>query len=220
VAAFLEALAAGMRGLGEGAALAGIMEQCAYCGASLGRVGLDFRPLLAPLFCGPVEGVVRKALAAGVDGFERSLAQHRWTTAPAPVSAAQAPGAGGGEDSQTLAGPPAVLMDHPPVAVLLNGLLAALNELRHVPLPALREPLARALHDALAAASGVLVRAHSTMAPGDTASTAACRSMAAAMVDVAAPYAATCYGRIYPGAASLVDVADAVDGAAALAHGQ
>jgi hypothetical protein len=36
--------------IGEGGGLASVLDHCMYCGASLGRVGLDCRPLLAPLF--------------------------------------------------------------------------------------------------------------------------------------------------------------------------
>ena len=34
----------------EGGSLASVLDHAMYCGGSLGRVGLDFRPLLAPLF--------------------------------------------------------------------------------------------------------------------------------------------------------------------------
>lgn len=36
--------------VGEGGSLASVLDHAMYCGGSLGRVGLDFRPLLAPLF--------------------------------------------------------------------------------------------------------------------------------------------------------------------------
>jgi len=215
VATFLELLSATLDRLTEGAALAGVMEQCGYCGASLGRVGLDFRPLIQPLVCTPAQRVVTTALSHALDGFHRSLASHRWGAAAAATAGQQTLGGSTAPDDGS-GGPPTGLMAHPPVAVLLNGILAALNELRHVPLPPLRLPLAAALHDTLRSAASDLVRAHRSMDPGD-ASAAACRAMAAALADVAAPYAAACFGRIYPGGAALVDAIGAVEVAHTLA---
>lgn len=34
----------------EGGSMASVLEHCMYCGMSLGRVGLDFRGLLVPIF--------------------------------------------------------------------------------------------------------------------------------------------------------------------------
>ena len=79
--AYLAQLAAALPRLGEGAALAGVLEHCSYCGASLGRVGLDFRPLLPPMFHAALLQLLRRALAAALDGFERATAAHRWAQA-------------------------------------------------------------------------------------------------------------------------------------------
>lgn len=47
---YLETLAGVLPRIGEGGSLASVLEHCMYCGMSLGRVGLDFRGLLVPLF--------------------------------------------------------------------------------------------------------------------------------------------------------------------------
>jgi hypothetical protein len=47
---YLERLRAALPRIGEGGALAALAEHCMYTGMSLGRVGLDFRSLAAPLF--------------------------------------------------------------------------------------------------------------------------------------------------------------------------
>ena len=47
---YLEILAKQLPRVREGGGLASVMEHCMYCGMSLGRVGLDFRALLPPIF--------------------------------------------------------------------------------------------------------------------------------------------------------------------------
>lgn len=47
---YLETLAGVLPRIGEGGSLTSVLEHCMYCGMSLGRVGLDFRGLLVPLF--------------------------------------------------------------------------------------------------------------------------------------------------------------------------
>ena len=47
---YLEALGAQLPRVREGGSLASVLEHCMYCGMSLGRVGLDFRGLLPPVF--------------------------------------------------------------------------------------------------------------------------------------------------------------------------
>lgn len=47
---YLETLRRQLPRIAEGGSLASVLEHCMYCGMSLGRVGLDFRGLLVPLF--------------------------------------------------------------------------------------------------------------------------------------------------------------------------
>jgi len=47
---YLETLASQLPNIREGGGLASVLEHCMYCGMSLGRVGLDFRALLPPIF--------------------------------------------------------------------------------------------------------------------------------------------------------------------------
>ena len=49
----------------EGGSLASVLDHTMYCGASLGRVGLDFRPLLAPLFEAAVLALYSQVRQAG-----------------------------------------------------------------------------------------------------------------------------------------------------------
>ncbi len=47
---YLETLRRQLPRISEGGSLASVLEHCMYCGMSLGRVGLDFRGLLVPIF--------------------------------------------------------------------------------------------------------------------------------------------------------------------------
>ena len=47
---YLETLKRQLPRVAEGGSLASVLEHCMYCGMSLGRVGLDFRGLLVPVF--------------------------------------------------------------------------------------------------------------------------------------------------------------------------
>ncbi len=47
---YLETLKRQLPRIAEGGSLASVLEHCMYCGMSLGRVGLDFRGLLVPVF--------------------------------------------------------------------------------------------------------------------------------------------------------------------------
>jgi len=197
--AYLAELAACIPRLSEGAALAGVLEHCSYCGASLGRVGLDFRSLLPPMFEASVRALVGRALTAAVEGFERSLAAHRWASAAAGSAPRLA-----AERAADDAAPPASLLEVVPVAAFVNSVLAALNELRHCPLPSLRDALAAALHETLSSAGGALVR-HARAHPLPEAQQPLHAAAARAFADIAAPYLAASFGRICAGGSALVD---------------
>lgn len=84
-----------------------------------------------------------------------SLESHKWVSLQAPASrrqklTSQASGDQGpkvtsGSPAKGEGGPPYELMDHPPLAVLTNGLLGALNELRHCSPLSLSQRLATVL---------------------------------------------------------------------------
>ena len=218
VGGYLGALGAALGRVGEGAQLASVLEHAQYCGASLGRCGLDFRPLLPPMFERAVAALAARGFAAAADAFDAALATHRWAAPRASASAAAAAAAAAPAGDDDFA-PPLSLVDALPAAALVNAVLAALNELRHAPLPQLRAQLAAALHDALAAAAASLARqggAATRAAAGDDKTAAGVRALATALADVAAPYCASAFARVYPGAAPAVDAAGAMEPARAL----
>lgn len=146
IAEYLEHLHSGLRSIVDGAALNTVMQQAMYCGHSLGRVGADFRAALAPLFDAAVLRIYASHLVAARTQFETMLEDHRW--APVGSSAFRNNRAastsnnesqdisngGAARDSDdthtTQYNPPLAVLDSPPLAVFLNGILAAFNELR------------------------------------------------------------------------------------------
>ncbi|XP_064242431.1 conserved oligomeric Golgi complex subunit 8 isoform X2 [Passer domesticus] len=113
---------------GVGGRLDSLLGQCMYFGLSFSRVGVDFRGQLAPLFQRVAADAFGKAVEEAVEKFREEMNCYTLISAPAvlgggagvPVPTAQ-PG--------TLQ-PPMVLLDFPPLACFLNGLLVAFNDLR------------------------------------------------------------------------------------------
>ena len=203
----------------EGGALASVMEHCGYCGGSLARVGLDFRPMLPPLFADAARGIFTRAMDAAAGEFERTVETHRWATAPSSAAARAKERDRDGGDGGADAAPPYALLEHVPIAALTNAILAALNDLRHCALPQLRQPLADELRACVERCAHALMRVEARRfgrGPGEedpgagtrAAFTGACKALA----EVAAPYLEVCYGRVFRGGEKLVDVRGAVAG--------
>ena len=102
-----------------------ILGQAMYFGLSFGRVGFDFRPLLAPLFTEAIEKQFLSKLEAEttLQAVSASLSSLSLSCLPScpPLSA-----------STSAVSPPLSLLDFPPLALLTNAVLAALNEVRLV----------------------------------------------------------------------------------------
>ncbi|KAG6556242.1 hypothetical protein Mapa_002183 [Marchantia paleacea] len=189
----------------EGVSLAIILEQSMYCGMSLGRVGLDFRGLLPPLFENSVHDLFVRNMSITVENFQHVLDTHRWVPLP-PVGA----GVRGDASSDDIS-PPYSLMDHPPLASFVNGVLAALNELRHCAPINLKATLAMEVQRSLQSVADSFLRYNATRMMRESESNlflAMCR----AFIEVACPYCVLCFGRCYNGGASLIQLKDVVEG--------
>ena len=104
-----------------------VMGQAMYFGLSFGRVGYDFRPLLAPVFSTAIEKQFLTKLApdSAVKVVSESLSA--LTLASLPVSPAMM-----STLTTSAASPPLSLLDFPPLAHVTNSILTALNEIRLV----------------------------------------------------------------------------------------
>ncbi|KAG7943304.1 hypothetical protein I3843_15G031700 [Carya illinoinensis] len=101
----------------EGGSLSNILDQCMYCAMGLGWVGLDFRGLLPSLFEEAVINLFSKNMNTAVENFQLVLDSHRWV----PMPVVGFPAYTVGDDSQEDVTPPPHLMEHPPLAVFVNG---------------------------------------------------------------------------------------------------
>ena len=122
---------------------------------SFARLGLDFRTLLPGLF----EDVVRTRVSAE---FSKAVEEIARTTDAgwAAVGAPRRDSRGGmGTTAGVLHMPPQALVVYTPVAVLANGLIAALNGLRLLAPVSLVGDLASGLDGSLAKAAGTLPEA-------------------------------------------------------------
>ncbi|XP_058099525.1 conserved oligomeric Golgi complex subunit 8 isoform X3 [Magnolia sinica] len=142
----------------EGGSLSNILDQCMYCAMGLGWVGLDFRGLLPPLFEDAVLNLFSKNMNTAVENFQLVLDSHRWVPLPAVGFTSN----GTTDESQDDVTPPSYLMEHPPIAVFVNGVSAAMNELRPCAPVSLKHILAQEVVKGLRAVSETLMRYNST----------------------------------------------------------
>ncbi|KAM0020415.1 putative oligomeric Golgi complex subunit 8, cullin repeat-like-containing domain superfamily [Helianthus debilis subsp. tardiflorus] len=183
----------------EGGSLSNILDQCMYCAMGLGWVGLDFRGLLPPLFEEAVLNLFSKNMNTAVENFQLVLDSHRWVPLPAVGFSSNSFGEEGQEDVT----PPPNLMEHPPLAVFVNGVSAAMNELRPCAPISLKHILAQELVKGLRTVSDSLLRYNTTRVLRENESVLFL-SLCRAFVEVAYPHCATCFGRCYPGGSLLI----------------
>lgn len=111
----------------DGGSLASVLDHCMYCGKALARVGLDFRPAIFPMFENAAFGIFDNMLNISDHVFDEMMATHKWIQIPSMSNKLM----DNGDETSKSVNPPMVLVEHPPLAVYTNGILAALNELRH-----------------------------------------------------------------------------------------
>lgn len=207
---FLAALQNHLPGIEEGTNLASVLENCMHCCSSLSRVGLDFSSLLEPLFQLCVLRLFSAKLAVAVEAFQQRLENHKWVAIPAPMfskpkpdGAADNSGAGTAASGEAEGAPPYMLMEHVPLAVFTNGVLSALNELRHCALLPLLRPTAALLQGALEQVASSMVHYKHTRSLADS-EVVLFQAAARALPEVLVSFLASCLGRIMPGSGQLL----------------
>ncbi|MQL94435.1 hypothetical protein Taro_027090 [Colocasia esculenta] len=185
--------------INEGGALSNILDQCMYCAMGLGLVGLDFRGLLPPLFEDAVLNLFSKNMDTSVKNFQEALSSHHWVPLPAVGFTTHT----ANDESQDDVTPPSVLMEHLPLAVFINGVSLAMNELRPCAPLSLKHILAQQVIRGLQAVSDTLLQYNAGRMLRDNES-ALFLSLCQVFIEVVCPYCATCFSRCYPGAAVLI----------------
>ena len=203
---FEQALKKHLPRIHEGGNLASVLEHCLYCGSSLSRVGLDFQPILHPLFEECVLHIFSATLANAVEAFNSKLESHKWVSLPAPMAArskVEGESKGGSEpnpdgaDHQDLA-PPYSIMVHVPLAVLTNGVLTALNDLRHCALLSTIGPSASLLEQCVEHSCASLLHYTQTRSLS-LQDLALFHSAVKSMLEVCLPYYSSCFSRVFQG---------------------
>ncbi|KAM6118028.1 LOW QUALITY PROTEIN: conserved oligomeric Golgi complex subunit 8-like [Pterocles gutturalis] len=139
------------RGVGR---LDSLLGQCMYFGLSFSRVGVDFRGQLAPLFQHVAAAAFRKAVEEAVEKFREEMNSYTLISAPSILG-----GRWGSRCPRPQPGtlqPPMVLLDFPPLACFLNGLLVAFNDLRLCCPVSLAQDVTACLEDALGVTKTIL----------------------------------------------------------------
>ncbi|RVW52423.1 Conserved oligomeric Golgi complex subunit 8 [Vitis vinifera] len=241
ITSHLRTLKAMLPKITEGGSLSNILDQCMYCAMGLGWVGLDFRGLLPSLFEEAVLNLFSKNMNTAIENFQVCrqnglrfesildtgqkfyvvretcvellvLDSHRWV----PLPAVGFPSGGVGEETREDVTPPSYLMEHPPLAVFVNGVSAAMNELRPCAPISLKHVLAQELINGLRAVSNSLLRYNASRMLRENESLLFL-SLCRAFIEVAYPHCATCFGRCYPGGAALImDAKNLYDGIGSL----
>lgn len=194
---YVAAVEAAVGDVRDASALASVLDHAMHCGASLARVGLDFRPLLVSVFERAFVNLFENGIAAAdealrvslADGFVWSLPRQEKATG---VDEGADKGATGHVTSIVALSP---LLGFPPLALYLNGVLAALNELRHCTAPSLQLPCTQALRASLERAVEA-VMASVAAAQGEAA--AGGRAGAAAFARLLLPHVAACVDVLFP----------------------
>lgn len=150
-----------------------LLTQLTYCANSFARVGMDFKPLLAPVFVDAVRAAVTKELDDAAQGWAVKLSvakdKAKSTAVKRPAQVVIAASALASPPHPTPAqleslkagvahSPPQILVSYPPLALYTNSVLTALNGLRLLAPVELYADLLRALQTSLVTSASALLR--------------------------------------------------------------
>jgi hypothetical protein len=162
----------------DGARISSLLSQFIYAGSALGRAGVEFRPLLPGIFEPSLLAVFDRKLQRAGSGFGKAMDGYQWVRIPYASGSSGVYGADAqrppssvpeeeGGPSLSVAEPPTAAVQFPPLAILLNGILEALNDIRVCAPSNIAREAARSLKRLLgSAAERILACAHDEEAQG------------------------------------------------------
>ncbi|XP_030384148.1 conserved oligomeric Golgi complex subunit 8 [Scaptodrosophila lebanonensis] len=107
-----------------------VLGQCMYFGLSFSRVGADFRGLMAPIFVRAIRNKFEKSIDQVNQNFQLELEKFTLINKVTLHTRKQLDPASITSSEQESYSPPETLLDFYPLAILCNGYLNALNDLR------------------------------------------------------------------------------------------
>lgn len=116
---------------GVGTRLDSVLGQCMYFGQSFSRVGADFRCLLIPIFQQAVSSSFEKIVHDATKEFEAEMMSYSLLSTSISYNQMNAAATLTSSTNGTeIPQPPISLLDFPPLALYLNGILQGFNQLR------------------------------------------------------------------------------------------
>ena len=161
VHSFLTMLAGQLNRMEDSAALRDALEASVFFSTSMGRLGADFTAQLPSLFETKMFALVEQAWKDGPQQLEETLKVCRDAGIAAPLVSHNVPLDANASASATTSDgqpmpPPRSLMALPPLARVVNAILAGLNDLRRCLLPGIFTQLRESLEVAIADVKRVL----------------------------------------------------------------
>eukprot|EP01130_Rhizamoeba_saxonica_P018680 TRINITY_DN9429_c0_g1_i1.p1 TRINITY_DN9429_c0_g1~~TRINITY_DN9429_c0_g1_i1.p1 ORF type:complete len:518 (-),score=91.17 TRINITY_DN9429_c0_g1_i1:20-1573(-) len=139
---FLSILKQYLSDITEGRFLMNILTSCMNLGKYLGNsFGIDFRSLLPPIFEKCILDIYTNNLRIATEQFPALLRKYK--------NLSSYEGLASYNDDEDNVGPPVILVEFPPLAMLTNRLLSNFNDLRKCWPVSLQEPLTSLLSDCL-----------------------------------------------------------------------
>ncbi|XP_042238001.1 conserved oligomeric Golgi complex subunit 8-like isoform X2 [Homarus americanus] len=179
---------------GVGANLEAVLAQCMFFGQSFSRIGADFRNLLIPLFQRAALLQCEKDIRTANIKFDETLSSFSLMEAP-QLSASTSFMA----ETQDKARPPLTLMEFPPLAHYMNGLVTAFNTLRQCCPVATLPDVNKLLHQSLTKVIAAFLELHRLESSGFTArEEAAFQRMCSVVAQGLLPHINSCLRLLYP----------------------
>eukprot|EP00658_Telonema_sp_P-2_P049694 TRINITY_DN37825_c0_g1_i2.p1 TRINITY_DN37825_c0_g1~~TRINITY_DN37825_c0_g1_i2.p1 ORF type:complete len:425 (-),score=66.74 TRINITY_DN37825_c0_g1_i2:102-1280(-) len=177
----LRELTCSLQRVNDSTLLSNILEQYMHCAQSLGRVGIDFRLLLTPIFSSRIEQIMRINLEVLPGHFLKLLQQ--------PPPAIPPPQLHSTTQHDPLS-PPLNLVASVPLSALTNYILTCLNDFRHCAPLTLAHRVARLFNEHLSAAGELLL-------DGSVEFKADGKMTRALMANTFFPYVTRCFNAIF-----------------------